>query len=177
MHVQDPSSAVAFATHARPAKGNAARAGVAPTESPSDLHAAAFAVLGIESALHVKPGSFAEPAGDAKGLERLAAAFKEAVASTKAAQPGISDANARHIARYKTIVENRSSFPPDSFSLHTELANGTSITTKVPAAGGFVEPARPVLSLSPNGAVMEAGGAARAPLTDAQVEAAYKEWL
>lgn len=39
------------------------------------------------------------------------------------------------VAMYETIVANRGKFPPGEFYIHTELPDGASITTFIPAAG------------------------------------------
>lgn len=64
----------------------------------------------------------------------LAAQFKTA-AREAGKLPGIHPDNARHIAMYETIVANRGKFPPGEFYIHTELPDGASITTFIPAAG------------------------------------------
>ena len=44
--------------------------------------------------------------------------------------------NQAHTALVETIVSNRSSFPAAGFSIHTDLGDGTSVTTAIPPANG-----------------------------------------
>ena len=44
-----------------------------------------------------------------------------------------SDDNIRHNALADVILKNRASFPPEEFTIHTDLGGGASITTTIPS--------------------------------------------
>lgn len=44
-----------------------------------------------------------------------------------------SDDNIRHNALTDVIMKNRASFPPEEFTIHTDLPDGASITTTIPS--------------------------------------------
>ena len=44
-----------------------------------------------------------------------------------------SDDNIRHNALTEVIINNRASFPPEEFTIHTDLGDGASITTTIPS--------------------------------------------
>jgi hypothetical protein len=80
-----------------------------------------------------------------EALEGLIGAFQDpelgrlfASRTTQAAQstPGISSDNAKHIALVETILQNRDKFPPQSFSIRTDLGDGASIDTFIPPLAG-----------------------------------------
>lgn len=169
------------ATRARPEAGGV-KADIASGGGLSERHVAAFAVLGVESVLFARSArqtatAQGPAATQGASLDSLAADYNANVSATKDAQPGISDANARHIARYKTIMANRTSFPAGRFSLHTDLANGGAISTHVPAAGGAMDAAKVAVPAAVSGAVIDAAAAAQPPVGDAQLADAYREWL
>ncbi|MGO6851730.1 hypothetical protein ELH26_07905 [Rhizobium leguminosarum] len=45
--------------------------------------------------------------------------------------------NGRHNALADTIIANRESFPPEEFTIHTDLPDGASITTIIPSAAAM----------------------------------------
>lgn len=61
---------------------------------------------------------------------QFAARMKEAGGAS-----GIHPDNARHNALAETIFANRGQFPPGEFYIRTELPDGASITTYIPAIG------------------------------------------
>lgn len=50
--------------------------------------------------------------------------------------PGISSANAAHIATVGVVTKNRGSFPPGGFAIHTDLPGGGSITSLIQPVSG-----------------------------------------
>ncbi|MFN7089433.1 MAG: hypothetical protein ACK4P4_02620 [Allorhizobium sp.] len=44
-----------------------------------------------------------------------------------------SDDNIKHNALTDVIIKNRASFPPEEFTIHTDLGGGASITTTIPS--------------------------------------------
>ena len=45
----------------------------------------------------------------------------------------ISEDNGRHIALHDVIMKHRTKFPPEEFTIHTDLGGGASITTIIPS--------------------------------------------
>lgn len=169
---------------ARPAAGLGASgvgaSGVGQGTGPlSGRHAVALSLLGFASARAGQGESWQLPASSAAGgdpaLAGLAADFRAHYASAKE-KDGMSDANARHIAGYETIMANRSSFPPGPFYIHTDLGDGASITTLVPGIGGQAPaepPSQPRFQLTSVPPMETSPG----PTVDmASVAAAYAEW-
>ena len=119
-------------------------------------HSAALAVLRQAwppsgSALHFLSSSVFK-ASSASVANALAAAFtpngelqkafssRYDVAMDSAAKEysgGIHPDNARHIALVDTITANRESFPPEEFTVHTDLPDGASITTTIPSVAAM----------------------------------------
>ncbi|MDH4981603.1 hypothetical protein [Hyphomicrobium sp. D-2] len=46
------------------------------------------------------------------------------------------DENSRHLAMVEVIYANRSAFPPGEFAIHTQMPDGASITSFIPALDG-----------------------------------------
>lgn len=60
--------------------------------------------------------------------------FKQAMdAGFKTSAEGIHPDNGKHIALVHTIMEHRTKFPPEEFTIHTDLPNGASITSTIPS--------------------------------------------
>ena len=131
----------------------------------------ALAILGIDSAIVPKTSGVDGGGGSPMpgNLVKIARDFESQLAIAKK-QPGISDANARHNAQYETIMANRADFPPSEFYIHTELGDGASVTTTIPAIG-----TAPADSWAPSREIVTAARlAAGVPM--ASVVAAYAEW-
>lgn len=154
------------------------RSAAAPVAQPAasmfmSRYGPALSLIGAStaSAAHFSiPGAGGrEPPGAAE-LHKIATDYDAAFAAARA-RDGTSDANARHVAQFETIMANRSSFPPGEFVLHTELDGGASLTTTVPAAG--VSPLG--IAAPPAGLVL--GGLEGAGVSLSVASAAYAEWL
>ncbi|MBB4185347.1 hypothetical protein [Sinorhizobium terangae] len=50
---------------------------------------------------------------------------------------GIHPDNAKHIALADLIIKHRQSFPPEEFTIHTDLPDGASITTTIPSVAAM----------------------------------------
>lgn len=67
--------------------------------------------------------------------KQFSAAFKKATENGVATDGShILPNNAKHIALVDVIVANREAFPPEEFTVQTELWDGGSITTTIPSA-------------------------------------------
>lgn len=60
--------------------------------------------------------------------------FEEAMdAGFRSSAEGIHPDNGKHNALVHTIMEHRKKFPPEEFTIHTDLPDGASITTTIPS--------------------------------------------
>ena len=146
--------------------------GALPATMTRDM--AAFAILGIDSAMvplsgRSGPSAISGAAEDVAALAKIATDYRRNQDVARST-PDISDANARHIAQYETIVANRSSFPPEEFYIHTELGGGASVTTTIPAIGKSNES-----TSAPSDAIVFAARSASG-VPASQLYAAYSEW-
>lgn len=57
----------------------------------------------------------------------------------KISPEGISQENASHNALVEVIMQNRDKFEPGEFTIHTQLPDGTSVTTFIPSIASMKE--------------------------------------
>ena len=74
-----------------------------------------------------------------EGLRKAFSQTYEAVMQLDASKYGqlAHPNNVRHIALVETITANRGDFPPEEFTIHTDLPDGASITTTIPSAAAM----------------------------------------
>lgn len=116
-------------------------------------------------------------AGDAVGAQvldifagsaDLQKQFAEEYDRIRKEHPGITDANAAHNATVGVITNNRGSFPPGGFAVHTDLPGGGSITTLIQPAS----PSAPRLTFGSETAAIKTAAAEAAKADLAMADSA-----
>ncbi len=101
--------------------------------------AAYWASLTPKETARIKSYGVAHLGGSRDDMMRnLVSAYKQALAWNRRERAGSCDRNAQHNAQADVIMANRSLFPPGQFAIKTELDEGASVTTYIPALGAGV---------------------------------------